>query len=191
MSTMKIDHIRDEDEYAGLRVSLPAKIDIAKIIIKLDVSTGDPIWPEPQPITLPGLLGGTVVMKGHPLETVIAEKTVTMLQRGTTSTRWRDLLDVARLAGHSSFRASAIRTASQHVASYRGADLGPLRDLMSGYGDVGQRKWAAWRVKNKLEDMCLADLDEQVEQVLIFIEPIFDGSAEENATWNPDSYSWS
>lgn len=86
-------------------------------------------------------------MQGHPLETVIAEKTVTMLQRGTTSTRWRDLMDVATLARHSAFKATAIRT-----ASHRGAELSPLRELMAGYGVMGQPRWAAGRVKNRFED---------------------------------------
>lgn len=95
---LNVEEIRDEDEYTGLRVALPARLHRAKLAIKLDISTGDPIWPVPEPIELPSLLGGSVKMQGHPLVTVIAEKTVTMLQRGTTSTRWRDLLDVAALS---------------------------------------------------------------------------------------------
>jgi hypothetical protein len=66
--------------------------------LKLDVSTGDPIYPAPQIIELPALLHGSVRLLGHPLPTVVAEKTVTVLQRGTTSTRWRDFVDVRALA---------------------------------------------------------------------------------------------
>jgi hypothetical protein len=62
--------------------------------LKFDVSTGDPIYPAPQIIELPALLHGSVRLLGHPLPTVVAEKTVTVLQRGTTSTRWRDFVDV-------------------------------------------------------------------------------------------------
>ncbi|BCW43681.1 nucleotidyl transferase AbiEii/AbiGii toxin family protein [Arthrobacter sp. StoSoilB5] len=188
---MQIEQIRDEDEYSGLRVSLPAVLGRARIAIKLDISTGDPIWPEPEQIELPSLLGGTVKMKGHPLVTVIAEKTVTMLQRGTTSTRWRDLLDVALLSDRFEFDAADVRQATVQVARHRGIELGPLRALMASYGATGQAKWAAWRRKLKVEDMCEQNLDAQVERVLRFIEPVFDGSAEDHHRWSPDGRSWS
>lgn len=188
---MQIEQIRDEDEYSGLRVSLPALLGRARIAIKLDISTGDPIWPEPEQIELPSLLGGVVAMHGHPLVTVIAEKTVTMLQRGTTSTRWRDLLDVAILSDRFEFGAGDVREASTQVAAHRGVELGPLRALMDGYGSIGQAKWAAWRRKLKLEDLCRQNLDEQVKLVLTFIEPVFDGSAQNEQHWNPDAGAWS
>lgn len=54
---------------------MPARLHRAKLTIKLDISTGDPIWPAPESIDLPSLLGGSVKLQGHPLVTVIAEKT--------------------------------------------------------------------------------------------------------------------
>lgn len=130
-------------------------------------------------------------MQGHPLATVIAEKTVTMIQRGSTSTRWRDLLDVAVLSDRFEFGAGDIRAAAVRVAGHRGAELGLLRPLLAGYGAIGQVKWAAWRRKLRLEDLCEQNLDEQVERVLRFIEPVFDGSAEDHHRWSPDARSWS
>jgi len=151
IDAMQIEQIRDEDEYSGLRVSLPALLGRARIAIKLDISTGDPIWPEPERIELPSMLGGVVAMHGHPLVTVIAEKTVTMLQRGTTSTRWRDLLDVAILADRFEFRAGDVIKASMQVAAHRGVELRALRPVMDGYSSIGQAKWAAWRRKLKVD----------------------------------------
>jgi hypothetical protein len=187
---MQIEQIRDEDEYGGLRVSLPALLGRARISIKLDISTGDPIWPEPEQIELPSLLGGVVAMHGHPLVTVIAKKTITMLQRGTSSTRWRDLLDVAVLSDRFELGAGDVREASMQVAAHRGVELGSLRALMDGYSSMGQAKWAAWRRKLKVEDLCRQNLDEQVELVLTFIEPVFDGSAQNQQRWNPDAGAW-
>jgi hypothetical protein len=188
---MKIERIRDEAEYSGLRVTLPALLGRTRLGIKLDISTGDPIWPELEQIEVPSLLGGSVKMQGHPLATVIAEKTVTMIQRGSTSTRWRDLLDVAVLSDRFEFGAGDIRAAAVRVARHRGAELRLLRPLMAGYGAIGQVKWAAWRRKLRLEDLCEQNLDEQVERVLTFIEPVFDGSAEDHHRWSPDARSWS
>lgn len=83
------------------------------------------------------------------------------------------------------------REAAKQVAQHRGVELGTLRDLLAGYGQVGQPKWAAWRAKHKVEGLCEQDLDDQVERVLVFIDPVFDGSAEDHHQWNPDEGSWS
>lgn len=53
MTDMKIEQIRDEDEYTGLRISLPRKIRLAEIVIKLDISTGDPSGRNPSPSRCP------------------------------------------------------------------------------------------------------------------------------------------
>lgn len=173
-------------------MALPATLYRANIVIKLDISTGDPIWPAPELIKIPSLLSGFVKMQGHPLLTVIAEKTVTMLQRGTASTRWRDLLDVALLSERFEFKAREVRQAAIQVAQHRGVDLAPLRGLLGGYGQDGrQAKWAAWRRKLKLEEMCQRDLEAQVELVLTFIEPVFNGTAADHHSWNPGTRSWS
>ncbi|MFC8039842.1 nucleotidyl transferase AbiEii/AbiGii toxin family protein [Paenarthrobacter sp. NPDC057355] len=188
--SLNIEQIRDEDEYTGLRATLPATLHRAKLTIKLDISTGDPIWPAPEQIELPSLLGGSVKMQGHPLVMVLAEKTVTMLQRGTTSTRWRDLLDVVALSDRYPFVAEQVREAARKVAIHRNVELGPLREFLNGYGQVGQSKWAAWRAKNRVEDLCAKDLDDQVERILRFMDPLFDGTAEDHHVWSPDQRSW-
>lgn len=45
--------IRDEDEYAGVRVKLIATLGTARLTVGMDVNFGDPIWPAPQLIELP------------------------------------------------------------------------------------------------------------------------------------------
>ncbi|MDQ1535673.1 MAG: hypothetical protein QOE58_66 [Actinomycetota bacterium] len=93
---------------------------------------------------LPAILGGQVILLGHPLPTVVAEKTVTVLPRGTTSTRWRDFVDVRSLARMYPFVASDLATAAAAVAAHRLVTLGPLAAVTTGYGDIAQPKWAAW-----------------------------------------------
>lgn len=84
---IRIEQIRDEEEYSGIRVHIRAQLHSARIAVKLDVSTGDPMFPEAQRVTMPHILGGEFTLMGYALETVIAEKAVTILQRGVTSTR--------------------------------------------------------------------------------------------------------
>jgi len=72
-----------------------------------------------QRIQLPCLLGGHISIAGHPMETIIAEKSVTILQRGTTSTRWRDFVDIRHLARTYPSLAGPVTTSSR-MASMAG-----------------------------------------------------------------------
>lgn len=63
---LRVEQIRDDGADTGLRLAIPAAIHRAKIVVKVDVSTGDPIWPDPEPIEIPGLLGRTVGMIDGP-----------------------------------------------------------------------------------------------------------------------------
>lgn len=88
------EQIRDEDQYAGIRVRLTARLATAVIRFHVDVNIGDPIRPGPTDLRLPRLLGGEIVLRGYPLEMVLAEKVVTALERTTVNTRWRDFADI-------------------------------------------------------------------------------------------------
>lgn len=159
-------------------------------MIKLDVSTGDPIWPAPEPITLPGLLGQDVHIMGSPLVTVIGEKVVTILQRGSTSTRWRDYLDIRSIARAYAFTAKELWTAAKTVGDFRGVELETISTYLTDYDDSAQGKWAAWRKKGQLEELCLPTLSGQLAAIVAFIDPILTGTISDSSTWDPDSYSW-
>lgn len=108
--------IRDEDQYSGIRITLSGTLSRAAVRLHIDINVGDPIWPAPQSVELPRLLGGVLVVKGYPLEMVLAEKLVTAIARGTTNTRWRDFLDVYTLIRRHSVDAQTLRSSMQRVA---------------------------------------------------------------------------
>lgn len=58
--------IRDENEYAGVRVTLTAALSVARLSFHIDINIGDPVYPAPQLIALPRLLGGTLQITGYP-----------------------------------------------------------------------------------------------------------------------------
>jgi hypothetical protein len=51
-------------------------------------------------VSYPALLGEPFPVLAYPIESVLAEKLVTMVARGDTTTRDRDFADVLLLAGH-------------------------------------------------------------------------------------------
>jgi predicted nucleotidyltransferase component of viral defense system len=109
--------IREEDSYSGIRVTLGGTLSRAVIRFHVDVNVGDPIWPGPQQISVPRLIEGVIVVRGYPLEMVLAEKIVTALERGTANTRWRDFVDIYVLTGAFRNQSSSV----ENVIAARGS----------------------------------------------------------------------
>jgi hypothetical protein len=55
-NSVKIDRIREETEYGGLRITANAMVDNAKIRIVIDIAFGDSVEPGLQELDLPVLL---------------------------------------------------------------------------------------------------------------------------------------
>ncbi len=99
LSETTVEVIRDDAEYPGMRAKIVGSLSTAQLRFHIDISIGDPIWPEPLQIELPRLLGtAPLQLRGYTVELILAEKIVTALQRGTANTRWRDFVDIAALA---------------------------------------------------------------------------------------------
>ena len=95
MMIKKIEDIRAEDEYNGMRVSLEAKIDKTIIPLKVDITTGDEITPREIKHRFHLLLEDRdIEVWAYNVETVLAEKMETILSRELTNTRTRDFYDV-------------------------------------------------------------------------------------------------
>jgi len=183
--------IRDEEEYNGVRVSLEASLSTAKMRFHVDVNVGDPIWPGPQNVLVPRLLGGQIEMLGYPIPMVLAEKIVTAAQRGITSTRWRDFADIYLLTGQHQLVASDARAAISAVAHYRRTEVGSLRETLDGYAAVGQSRWLAWRAKQNLDDRLPASFADVLESVLAFADGISEiARVSDQGRWSPITRGW-
>ena len=121
---------------------------------------------------------------------VLAEKIVTAIQRGQANTRWRDFGDIYQLIRRYAFRASDVGRALQTVAEFRGVELSPLSEMLDGYADIGQPRWAPWRAKLQLTEILPADFSDALELLLAFADPILTESAADSATWNPELEVW-
>ncbi|MBN9212777.1 MAG: hypothetical protein BGO45_00030 [Microbacterium sp. 71-36] len=173
LDSLTVEDIRDDADYPGVRVRLQARVASWRGVIAWDVSTGDPIVPAPREVTLPRILGDPITLVGYAPESTIAEKGVTILERGTTSTRWRDYVDIVTL-GEAGVDRAQLQQAVRAVAAYRGVELSAIGPVLEGYGDLSQPKWAAWRRRERLEDVCEANLDDQIVRVAAILDPVFD-----------------
>ena len=173
LGTMSVEVIRDQAEYLGLRMRIKAHIGPQQVTVAWDISTGDPIIPPPRTVTVPRLLGGPIEILGYAPETTVAEKGVTILERGITSTRWRDYVDIVQLAHEQGIDAEVLLESARAVARYRQVELRPVAGSVAGYGEVAQLKWAAWRRKENLADKSEEDLDDQMAKVIAILDPVF------------------
>lgn len=191
LGQVSAEAIREGDEYNGVRVRLLARLASAREPFHVDVSVGDPIWPQPAEISLPRLLEEDPIrLRGYPMEMVLAEKIVTVLQRGQASTRWRDFGDIYQLTGRYVFVAQEIQQALQAVADYRRVEISGLDDALEGYAEIGQHRWARWRTKLQLADTLPADFGDTLASLLSFANPILMGSTVGSASWNPARRAW-
>ena len=93
------ERIKEDAEYEGVRVRVPASLDGARISMQIDIGFGDLVDPPPAEITLPVLLPlDAPVIRGYPPEAVIAEKFHAMVVLGIANSRMKDFFDVWTLA---------------------------------------------------------------------------------------------
>ncbi len=179
----------DSAGYTGVRISLPATLASARVSFHVDVNVGDPIEPAPETTAVPRILGGTIDVLGYSVEMVIAEKLVTAVQRGTANTRWRDFVDLHRIIRSRRLPGAQLVASTRLVADYRLATLAPLRTALDGYGEVAQARWAAWRTKQMLQDEAPERIDDLIDSLVEFADPILDGTAD-TLTWEPTERTW-
>ncbi len=175
--------IRDEDQYSGVRVTIPCTLASARFSFHVDVNFGDPIWPDSRAVAMPRLLGGELTLRGYPLTMVFAEKLITSLQRGTANTRWRDYADVYLLSRRHDLAADELRGALERVAEHGRVELISLRDVLEGYAPLAQARWQQWVRRQRLQDRLPLNFAEVLSAVTEFADPVLEGRAAASR-WN-------
>jgi len=181
--------IREEDSYSGIRVTLGGTLSRSVVRFHVDVNVGDPIWPEPQQISLPRLIDGAISVRGYPLEMVLAEKIVTALERGTVNTRWRDFVDIYVLIRRYRIDAQTLHQPMQRVARFRSVVLTPLRTALAGYAEIAQPRWVAWLRKQRLDNTIPPQFSKVLQSVVSFVDSLIEGD-EAPSTWDPVEGKW-
>lgn len=111
---LTLEPIREDQEYAGLRSGLTAKLGNARIHLQVDIGVGDVVWPAPREETYPAMLEFPAPhVLTYSREAVVAEKFEAMVVLGARNSRIKDFFDIHYLAMHFAFEgvelAEAIR----------------------------------------------------------------------------------
>ena len=181
--------IREGDPYAGVRLTIPARVARARHPLRVDVNVGDPVTPALVEVWYPALLGEPFPLIGYPLESVLAEKIVTMVDRGDTTTRERDFADAFLLTGRHVVDAARLAAAIQATAACRQSDLRPLRVVLVTLAAARQLDWERFIHRSGLVDSVPGDYAQTIASVAGFADPILTGEVS-SGEWDPVAREW-
>lgn len=156
MSLLKIERIRDDSDYSGLRLTISAVLDKTKQTIKLDITTGDKITPGAVEYSYRLMFGDkSLPIWTYNLETILSEKVETILTRGTTNTRMRDFYDIHVLYRlyENSLSYDVLRLAFKETAIHRGTYSILLENIKANVQGLMNSKdlevlWGQYQSKN-------------------------------------------
>lgn len=184
------EEIREDAEYDGVRVCVPATLDGAKVQLQVDIGFGDAVDPAPEETTFPAMLEmESPRLKAYPPEVVIAEKLQAMVQLGIANSRMKDFFDIWMLSREQNFIMSRMCRAVVATFARRKTELPTGRPTAltdsflkeKGKGD----QWKAFLNRMQLAKD-LADLDEVGNAIADFVMPVFDAARAEN----PGEMEW-
>jgi predicted nucleotidyltransferase component of viral defense system len=186
---LRSERIRETDAYAGVRLTMPARLDRARHPLRIDVSVGDPVTPRPVEVEFPSLLEGPFRIIGYPLETVLAEKIVTMIERGDTTTRERDFADVYVLTRSREVVGTELAAALRATADHRGVELRSLRSVLELLGTARQSDWTRFVRRSGLDTAVPTTYQAAIDAIADFADPLLTGEVSA-AVWHPLSGRW-
>ncbi|MCA0000712.1 MULTISPECIES: nucleotidyl transferase AbiEii/AbiGii toxin family protein [unclassified Mesorhizobium] len=112
--------IRNDAEYAGVRVRTAATIAGARVPIQVDVGFGDVVTPAPVELEYPTLLDSPPPrLRAYPPETVVAEKFEALASLGVANSRMKDFYDLWMIARTFNFEGSVLSSAIRRTFERR------------------------------------------------------------------------
>jgi predicted nucleotidyltransferase component of viral defense system len=118
-----MEDIRENDVYSGLRLKFSALYPPLKVPLKMDLTTGDSIYPHTCQLDIvPMFSDENIQLTAYCIENVLAEKLETILSRGNQNTRPRDFYDVWLLTKHTQQKISydTLKIALRNTMEHRG-----------------------------------------------------------------------
>lgn len=121
---------------------------------------------------------------------MLAEKIVTMIDRGDATTRARDFADVYLLARRREIDAGVLAEVIRATARHRSVELRALRVVLVQLGTGRQRDWARFVERAGLVDEVLESYVELIDAVALFADPILTSDVT-SGRWDPQRWTWS
>ena len=173
VAAARIDRIREQIEYGGLRIRTIAEIGGAKVPVSVDIGFGDATEPGAEDLDFPVMLEmSPPKLQGYARETVIAEKFQAMVSLGHANTRLKDYYDIWILSQSFTFEDGRLPQAIAATFDRRGTPI-PV-DLPDGLtpefaaNDQKKKQWQSFIGGVALDPGSLSHV---VESIASFIMP--------------------
>ena len=179
--TMRLEDIREGQEYLGVRARFGASIGGARVPVQIDVGFGDAVTPPAVETTYPTILDyAAPVVRTYPRETVVAEKLHAMVEHGMANSRMKDFYDVYALALHYTFDGTILCAAIAATFNCRSTPLptGTPIALSAEFSvdSVKITQWRAFVTGGSVDNSALA-LDDVVVLLGSFLLPPMNAAA--------------
>jgi predicted nucleotidyltransferase component of viral defense system len=167
--------IKEDADYAGVRVTFRATLQNSRIAMQIDVGFGDVLTPAAVATEYPTVLEMPAPrLNGYSKETVIAEKFEAMVKLGLVNSRMKDFYDIWLLARQFDFDGPLLSTAITRTFANRKTPITPspfaLTPAFPADADK-QKQWRAFVRKSGLED-APGELHEVVAVLGSFLLPL-------------------
>ena len=164
---MKAEPIREEAVYGGIRISVEARLENARIPIQCDIGFGDAVTPEPEHIEFPALLDFPApLLRSYPTYTVVAEKLEAMVMLGEANSRMKDFYDLWFLSQKFDFEGETLLKAICATFSRRKTKLPeetPLA-LTAEFSAIKSVQWNAFIRKSNLPQLEMSTVIDVIRQ---------------------------
>lgn len=172
-NSVRVEKIREETAYGGLRCLIDATLGSAKLRVQLDVGFGDDVTPEPEVVEVPRLLDDEVrrELKAYTPETVVAEKFEAIVKLGLANSRMKDYLDLDLLLNSGEIDRQSLAEALQRTFRRRKTPLpktlpvGLTEEFWSD--DLARRRWQAYVNRNRLNVSSLEDVCQRIGREIL------------------------
>lgn len=146
-NALRVDRIREELEYGGLRLRTIASISGARINLTIDIGFGDALEPGVEDMDYPSMLDFPASrLRGYARETVIAEKFQAMVALGRANTRMKDFYDIWILSRSFAFDDDRLARAIVATFARRGTPIPEnLPDALTPAFAADDQKQKQWR----------------------------------------------
>ncbi len=138
------ERIKEDAEYEGIRIIIPAQLGKTRLTIQIDIGFADVITPAPERLDYPTILDFPAPqLLGYPPETVIAEKFQAMIVLGMANSRMKDFFDIWMLVTNFEFDGMLLQSAIQRTFKNRDTDL-PTEKHIIFTDEFADNKTTSW-----------------------------------------------
>ena len=187
-----LEPIRADDEYAGVRLMLPARCGKARLSLQIDLGVGDAVWPDPQLQPYPALLDAPAPeVLAYGRETVVAEKLEALVVLGDRNSRIKDFFDLHMLASTFAFERHELGESVRRTFARRQTPIPTVAPigLTPTYWENSSRPMQVRAFARRTGLTVTADMGREINAILsAFLLPVLDDVAvgsPRSGTWHP------